>query len=264
MTRTGPGTAAGQRPHVVVVGGGIAGLAAAHALVERSGGDVAVTLLEGAPVLGGKLALTDVAGVEVDAGAESLLARRTEAISLAHEVGLGDDLVHPAVGGASVWSRGAMRPLPAGQLMGIPGDLRALAASQVRVAARAGPDPAGPRAVPDAGARRRLAGGVRVGPAGPRGRRPAGGAAARWRLRRARRRALAGRDGAAARGRRPGRTLAAARCHRGAGVVVVPPSPELGGPSVPAASTYGRSSPASVGVWDGCRSPSRTPAGARA
>jgi len=50
-----PGTAspAGTPPHVVVVGGGIAGLAAATALAERH---VRVTVLERRPMLGGRLA----------------------------------------------------------------------------------------------------------------------------------------------------------------------------------------------------------------
>ncbi len=124
-------TANGTRPHVVVVGGGISGLAATLAVLERSGGSVDVTLLEGARSVGGKLALTDVAGISVDAGAESLLARRPEALALVHSAGLGADIVHPAISGAGVWSRGSMRPLPSGQLMGIPSDLRSLAASGV-------------------------------------------------------------------------------------------------------------------------------------
>jgi oxygen-dependent protoporphyrinogen oxidase len=90
---------------------------------------VTVTVLEGSPVVGGKLASVEVAGIRVDAGAESMLVRRGEAVGLARAAGLGDHLVHPAVSGASLWSRGALRPLPSGQLMGIPGDLRALAAS---------------------------------------------------------------------------------------------------------------------------------------
>jgi oxygen-dependent protoporphyrinogen oxidase len=124
-------TSTQARPHVVVVGGGISGLAAVLAVLDRSAGALDVTLLEGTGALGGKLALTEVAGIGVDAGAESLLARRPEALALVHAAGLADDVVHPAVAGASVWSRGAMRPLPSGQLMGIPGDLRSLAASGV-------------------------------------------------------------------------------------------------------------------------------------
>ncbi len=126
---TAPGTAA-TAPHVVVVGGGIAGLAAAAAIRERALGPVRITVLEGSPAVGGKLGCTEVAGVVTDAGAESMLARRPEAVALAHAAGLGDQIVHPAVSGASLWTRGSLRALPTGQLMGLPGDLRALAASR--------------------------------------------------------------------------------------------------------------------------------------
>ena len=51
------------RPHVVIVGGGIAGLAAAFFLRDEP---VRVTVLEGSPRLGGKLTVSEVAGVPVD------------------------------------------------------------------------------------------------------------------------------------------------------------------------------------------------------
>ncbi|QIQ02074.1 protoporphyrinogen oxidase [Streptomyces liangshanensis] len=109
---------------VVVIGGGIAGLAAAHRLL---GAGVAVTLLEGSGRLGGKLLTGEIEGVAVDLGAESMLARRPEAVGLAEEVGLGGRLQPPTAGGASVWTRGALRPMPKGHVMGVPGDAAALA-----------------------------------------------------------------------------------------------------------------------------------------
>ncbi|HEU5333892.1 MAG TPA: protoporphyrinogen oxidase [Actinocrinis sp.] len=114
--------------HVIVVGGGIAGLAAARSAALEG---CRVTLLEAAARTGGKLALGGVAGVQVDLGAESILARRPEGTALAAQVGLGDDIVHPATTAAGILSRGELHPLPGGQLMGIPGDLRALAASGI-------------------------------------------------------------------------------------------------------------------------------------
>ena len=51
-----------SRRHVVVVGGGISGLATAHRLL-RDDADVDVTLLESSAVLGGKIATADLAGV---------------------------------------------------------------------------------------------------------------------------------------------------------------------------------------------------------
>jgi len=119
---------AASHPHVAVVGGGISGLAAAERL-GRAG--VRVSLLEGSSRVGGKLATGEVAGVGVDIGAESVLARRREAVELAERCGLGDQIVHPATAGAFVWTRRRLRPLPSGTLMGIPGDLRALSRSQV-------------------------------------------------------------------------------------------------------------------------------------
>lgn len=114
--------------HVVVVGGGISGLAAAWFLSQ---GGVRVTVLEGSPRIGGKLLATEVAGVRVDAGAEAMLARRPEGKDLAKAVGLGDDLVSPGTTSASIYSRGALRPMPKGQVMGVPSDVTELARSGI-------------------------------------------------------------------------------------------------------------------------------------
>ncbi|EST37279.1 hypothetical protein N566_13895, partial [Streptomycetaceae bacterium MP113-05] len=110
--------------HVIVVGGGISGLSAAHHLLA---GGARVTLLESSDRLGGKLRSGEVAGsLRVDLGAESMLARRPEGIDLARVVGLGDALQPPTTARAAIWTRGALRPMPTGHLMGVPGDPAAL------------------------------------------------------------------------------------------------------------------------------------------
>ncbi|MGI5412007.1 protoporphyrinogen oxidase [Streptomyces chartreusis] len=120
-TRTGDNPV---RPgHVVVVGGGIAGLAAAHRLLDRGRH---VTVLEASDRVGGKLLPGEIAGVRVDLGAESMLARRPEAIALAREAGLAERLQPPASASASIWTRGALRPMPKGHVMGVPGTAAAL------------------------------------------------------------------------------------------------------------------------------------------
>lgn len=116
-----------ELPHVVVVGGGIAGLAAAFFLRDAA----AVTVLEGSPRLGGKLAVSEVAGIAVDEGAEALLARRPEGTDLAAAVGLAGQLVQPGTTTAGIWTRARLRPLPRRQLMGVPADLAALANSEI-------------------------------------------------------------------------------------------------------------------------------------
>jgi oxygen-dependent protoporphyrinogen oxidase len=112
---------------VAVVGGGMAGLAAAHELATAG---VEVVVLEGSDRLGGKLRLGEVGGLTLDLGAESILARRPEGLDLIHAVGLDDRVVHPATITASIWTHGALRAMPP-TVMGIPADPAALAASGI-------------------------------------------------------------------------------------------------------------------------------------
>ncbi|MCW2598236.1 MAG: protoporphyrinogen oxidase [Frankiales bacterium] len=115
---------------VAVVGAGIAGLSAALELQRR--GAVPI-VLEASGEVGGKVRSSDVGGVPVDEGADSMLRRIPHGVDLATAAGFA--LVSPAVGSASVWTRGALRPLPTGTVMGIPADLAALARSEVLSAA---------------------------------------------------------------------------------------------------------------------------------
>ncbi|MBU5946314.1 protoporphyrinogen oxidase [Streptomyces sp. PAM3C] len=118
------GSHTGGGGHAVVVGAGIAGLAAAHRLLEHG---ARVTVLEASERVGGKLLPGEIAGARVDLGAESLLARRPEAVGLARAVGLADRLQPPATASAALWTRGALRPMPKGHVMGVPGTAAALA-----------------------------------------------------------------------------------------------------------------------------------------
>ena len=129
-----------SRPHVVIVGGGIAGLAAAFFLRDEP---VRVTVLEGSPRLGGKLSVSEIAGVPVDEGAEALLVTRPEGTGLIAEVGLAGDRVAPGTTSSAIWTLGALHPLPRRQFMGVPSDLAELARSGTvsgQGVARAGQD----------------------------------------------------------------------------------------------------------------------------
>lgn len=106
---------------VAVVGAGISGLAAAWRLATGPG-DRQVTVLEAAGEVGGKLRVAEVGGLLIDVGAEAMLARRPEAVGLVAEIGLSDDLVHPATTAAGVVRDGTVRPLPPGTVMGVPTD----------------------------------------------------------------------------------------------------------------------------------------------
>ncbi|MDR7086674.1 oxygen-dependent protoporphyrinogen oxidase [Aeromicrobium panaciterrae] len=101
---------------VAIVGGGMAGLAAARQLAD-DGADV--VLLEGSSRLGGKLLLGEVGGLSLDLGAESILARRPEGLDLMHAVGLDDRVVNPRTSDAAIWTHGSLRAMPP-TVMGIP------------------------------------------------------------------------------------------------------------------------------------------------
>lgn len=112
---------------IVVVGGGIAGLAAAW---EGVGRGHHVTVLEGDDRLGGKLRTSEVVGLPVDEGADAFITRTPAAVELCREIGL-DDLVAPATGKAHLWVGGRLRPIPEGTVLGFPADIDALAAAGV-------------------------------------------------------------------------------------------------------------------------------------
>jgi protoporphyrinogen/coproporphyrinogen III oxidase len=107
---------------VAVVGGGITGLAAAHALATRPD-PPEVVLYEADDRLGGKIATAEFCGVPVERGPDTMLARVPWAVDLCRRLGLADRLVSPATGAASVWARGRLRPLPEGLVLGVPARL---------------------------------------------------------------------------------------------------------------------------------------------
>ena len=131
---------------IAVIGGGIAGLAAAHRLTAELG--IETVVFESDSELGGRIDSSAFAGVEhLDAAADSFLARVPDAVALATAVGLGDDLVSPEPVGAAVWYDG-LHPIPDGLMLGLPGEIGPLVRSHLlswRGKARAGLEPFLPR-----------------------------------------------------------------------------------------------------------------------
>jgi protoporphyrinogen/coproporphyrinogen III oxidase len=113
---------------LVVVGGGISGLAAAWFAAEAG---YAVTVLEASPRVGGKLQVGEVAGIAVDVGAEALLTARPEGIELISALGLDDERIAPTTTSARVRAAGRNHPLPARTMFGIPSDVETVRASGV-------------------------------------------------------------------------------------------------------------------------------------
>ena len=93
----------------------MAGLSAAYELASAG---VDVVVLEGADRIGGKLQLGEISGMTIDLGAESILARRPEALELVNQIGLTDKIVHPVTSSAAIWTRGTLSAMTTGNVSG--------------------------------------------------------------------------------------------------------------------------------------------------
>lgn len=113
---------------VVIIGGGISGVAAAYAL-GRLPEAPEVTLLEASSRLGGKIAANDVDGRLVDAGPDALLIRNPAVRALLDELDLTRHIKAPVARGSFIWTRGALRTLPPSTLFGVPLRMRDLITS---------------------------------------------------------------------------------------------------------------------------------------
>ncbi|HEX2226294.1 MAG TPA: protoporphyrinogen oxidase, partial [Candidatus Binatia bacterium] len=106
-------------PRVIVVGGGIAGLAAAHRLTElkkQKSLDLEVLLLEASPRLGGVIASEGVGEFLVEAGPDSFITEKPWALKLCERLELDSRLVstQPAYQKIYVVQQGKLVPLPEG------------------------------------------------------------------------------------------------------------------------------------------------------
>jgi protoporphyrinogen/coproporphyrinogen III oxidase len=113
--------AAAKRPRVAIVGGGIAGLAAAHRMAELAP-QVQLSLFEGANRLGGVLETVHRDGFLIETSADSFITSFPWAADLCRRVGLGAQLLSTSGEHrrAFVVSRGRLRKIPDGFLIMAP------------------------------------------------------------------------------------------------------------------------------------------------
>lgn len=121
MSEAGIGTP-GRPATLVVVGGGVTGLAAAHRVVERArAGDVDVVVLEASGRLGGVVATEHRDGFLLEGGPDSFISEKPAAIELCRRLGLGDELLptNDRFRRTLIVRGGRLMPLPDGfQLLG--------------------------------------------------------------------------------------------------------------------------------------------------
>lgn len=109
-----------DRPwRVVVVGGGVSGLAAAFRLQELAGAanrPIDLTVCEASNALGGIVGTRDIAGYRVEMGADSFITNKPGAINLCRRLGLEDELIptDARYRRSLVLSRGKPLPVPDG------------------------------------------------------------------------------------------------------------------------------------------------------
>jgi oxygen-dependent protoporphyrinogen oxidase len=121
---------------VVIAGGGITGLAAAHALMgsAREGlHPIEVRVLEAGPRPGGLVRTESVSGLLLETGADSMIVQKPAGLALCERLGLADDLVHldaprPTM---QIVHRGRLVDLPAGFALLAPTRIRPLLRSKL-------------------------------------------------------------------------------------------------------------------------------------
>jgi oxygen-dependent protoporphyrinogen oxidase len=117
---------------VVIVGGGITGLATAHAL-EKGREPCEVHLVEAAPRLGGNLVTVSYSGFTIDGGPDSWVASKPHATRLAKELGLGDELIgtRPDTRKVYIVWKKKLHAMPEGLILGIPTEWKPFAETEL-------------------------------------------------------------------------------------------------------------------------------------
>ena len=119
-------------PRIAVIGGGIAGLAAAHRIVERAPG-VGIALFEAGSRLGGVLSTVERDGFQVEQSADNFITTNPWGVDLCRRLGLADELMqtNPAHRRTFVVRRGRLWKLPDGFMMMAPTRMWPLAVTPI-------------------------------------------------------------------------------------------------------------------------------------
>jgi oxygen-dependent protoporphyrinogen oxidase len=124
-----------QPRRIAIIGGGIAGLAAAYELAKltRDREPVDVTLFEASSRLGGIVETTREGGFIIEGGPDGWVSEKPWARELALELGLEDELIfsNDDQRRTCVLIDGALKAMPNGMRMMVPADLAALDASDL-------------------------------------------------------------------------------------------------------------------------------------
>ena len=112
-------------PRIVIIGGGISGLAAAYSLEKlaaQAGFDLSIDLMESRDRLGGVILTERCGDFLLEGGPDSFLSLKPAAIELCREIGLSDQLIpsNDARRKTYVLEQGRLRELPEGLMFVVP------------------------------------------------------------------------------------------------------------------------------------------------
>jgi protoporphyrinogen/coproporphyrinogen III oxidase len=117
---------------VLIIGGGVTGLSAMfelHKWKKENQSDVRLILIEALSELGGKIRTVKEDGFVMEAGADSIVARKANGMSFIEELGLEGEVVYNDVGRSFIYSDGELKPIPLDSVFGIPASVESLAKS---------------------------------------------------------------------------------------------------------------------------------------
>ena len=117
---------------ILVIGGGISGLAAAYRLQELARGQaVEIVLLEASPRFGGVIRTETRDGFLLEAGPDCFISEKPAALQLARKLGIESEIIHtnPDFRRSFIYTRGGLAPVPRGFYLMAPRNLAALFAA---------------------------------------------------------------------------------------------------------------------------------------
>lgn len=123
-----------KKQRVVIIGGGITGLATAYYLQKQAiqqNLPFEVKLIEASHRLGGKMQTVVQDGYVIERGPDSFLERKQSALRLVNEVGLADKLVNNSAGQSFIFANQRLCPMPGGSIMGIPTEVAPFITTQL-------------------------------------------------------------------------------------------------------------------------------------
>ncbi|MDR4949711.1 protoporphyrinogen oxidase [Neobacillus cucumis] len=117
---------------VVVIGGGITGLSAMYELQKwkkTNSEEIRLVLIEASHQLGGKIRTVKQKGFVIEAGADSIVSRKMETMSLLEELGMEKEVVYNATGRSFIYTDSELKLIPEDSVFGIPASIESLAKS---------------------------------------------------------------------------------------------------------------------------------------